>query len=72
MEMKLNLRKPRGTGLFANEGSAHQVQELQVALILVKDVVDDLLLGVAHQIVVLTALPQVHLGTVVAAIVELF
>jgi hypothetical protein len=53
-------------------GSTHQMQELHVPLVLVEDVVDDLFLGVAHQIVILTALAQVHLGAVVATIVQLF
>ena len=41
-------------------------------LVLVEDVVDDLLLGVAHQVVVLAALAQVHFGAVVATVVHLF
>jgi hypothetical protein len=53
-------------------GSTHQMQKLHVPLVLVEDVVDHLFLGVTHQIVILTALAQVHFGAVVATIVQLF
>ncbi len=39
-------------------------------LVLVEHVVDDLLLAVAHQVVVLAALGQVHLGAEVAAVLQ--
>ncbi|MNF09816.1 hypothetical protein D3C80_2105770 [compost metagenome] len=46
------------------------MQELHVPFVLVKDVVDDLFLGVSHQIVVLTALAQMHFGPVITTVVE--
>lgn len=49
---------------------ADQMQELQVSLVLVEHVVDDLLLGVAHQVIILAALSQIDLCTVVAAVFQ--
>src|SRR5471030_89537 len=51
--------------------STNQVQELHVPFVLIEDVVNDLILGVTHQIVVLTAFGQMHFGPVVATVVEL-
>ena len=45
--------------------SAFQVQKLHVSLVLIQDVGDDLLLGVAEQIVLLAAFAQIHFGAVV-------
>jgi ethanolamine utilization protein EutN len=44
------------------------MQELHMPLVLIEDVVDDLLLAVAHQVIVLAAFAQMHLGTVVATV----
>ena len=51
--------------------SPHQMQKLHMAFVLVEDVVDDLLFGVASQVIVLTAFTQVHFSTVVAAVAQL-
>ena len=47
------------------------MQKLQMAFVLIKDVVDDLLLGVARQIVVLAAFGQMHFSSVVTAVTQL-
>lgn len=60
--------RPLRAGLFQ---SAHQMQELHVAFVLVEDVVDDLLFGIAGQVVVLAAFTQVHFSAVVTAITQL-
>ncbi|MNG18462.1 hypothetical protein D3C84_1025300 [compost metagenome] len=38
--------------------------------VLIEDVVDDLLLGVTHQIVILTAFAQMHFSAIVATVIE--